>query len=293
MNIGAYLTGRSLPLLNNIGGIAGVYRTPLLFAEIRTIFTNTVQTAAYRGAGRPEATYALERTIDIAARELGLDPFELRMRNLIPPEAMPFRTALVFNYDCGDFAGNMDDGGGPHRPPRFRRPAAPPPKPAARCAASASPTRSRWRAGRSAGRARTCPASPSTPDGTLTLACGIMSTGQGLETAMTQLVAERLGIPTERIRYRQGDTDSLPFGRGSGGSSSLAVGGAAVSVALDRLIEEARKRAADALEASAADLVFGAGAFRVAGTDRAVSLRRSPAARRASSPPRRNFCRRT
>ena len=271
VNIGAYLTGRSLPLLNNIGGIAGVYRTPLLFAEIRTIFTNTVQTAAYRGAGRPEATYALERTIDIAARELGLDPFELRMRNLIPPEAMPFRTALVFNYDCGDFAGNMTMAADLIDRPGFAsRRAAAKARGTLRGLGFANPIEVAGgpfsRPGKDMSRITV------DPDGMLTLACGIMSTGQGLETAMTQLVAERLGIPPERIRYRQGDTDSLPFGRGSGGSSSLAVGGAAVSVALDRLIEEARRRAADALEASAGDLVFGAGAFRVAGTDRAVEL---------------------
>src|SRR5690606_6070698 len=107
LNIGAYLSGRSLAPINNIGGVAGVYRTPHISASVTGVFTNTVPTAAYRGAGRPEATYAIERLIDIAADELGLDPFELRWRNLITPDQMPFRTGLVFEYDCGDFPGNM------------------------------------------------------------------------------------------------------------------------------------------------------------------------------------------
>ena len=232
--------------------------------------TNTVQTSAYRGAGRPEATYALERTIDIAARELGLDPFDLRLRNLIPPEAMPFRTGLVFTYDFGEFAGNMemaaeliDRAGFPARREEAR-------------------TRGRLRglgysnpievAGGPFGRpGKDMSRITADPSG-LTLECGIMSAGQGLETAMTQLAGVRLGIDPSLIRYRQGDTDRLAFGRGSGGSSSLAVGGAAVALAVDGLIEKARALAAHALETSADDLEFAAGAFRVVGTDRVVTL---------------------
>src|SRR5262249_14142206 len=107
VGIGCYLSGRSMGLLNNIGGIAGVYRTPQIVAEVRGVFTNTTPTAPYRGAGRPEATYAAGRLIAVAARELGLSPFELRRRNLIPAEAMPFKTGFTFTYDCGDFAANM------------------------------------------------------------------------------------------------------------------------------------------------------------------------------------------
>jgi carbon-monoxide dehydrogenase large subunit len=271
LNVGAYLTGRSMPLLRNIGGIAGVYRTPHIHAEVRGILTNTAQTAAYRGAGRPEATYILERTVDIAARELGLDPFEVRMRNLIPPEKMPFRTGLVFTYDCGEFATNMGE--------------------AARLIDRAG-FPARREAARSRGKLRGLgfvnpievaggpygnPGKDMSrivvgPDGAIMLACGIMSSGQGLETAMTQLVAARLGIPPDRIRYAQGDTDTLPIGRGSGGSSSLSVGGAAVTLALDRLLEKAKARASEALEAASVDLEFSGGAFRVVGSDRSVTL---------------------
>ena len=107
VNVGCYLSGRSLFLLNNIGGIAGVYRIANIEASITGVFTNTMTNAPYRGAGRPEATYVIERLIDIAARDLGLDPFELRLRNLVPPSAMPYDTGFLFKYDCGEFEGNM------------------------------------------------------------------------------------------------------------------------------------------------------------------------------------------
>ena len=107
VNVGCYLSGRSLFLLNNIGGIAGVYRIANIEASITGMFTNTMTNAPYRGAGRPEATYVIERLIDIAARDLGLDPFELRLRNLVPPSAMPYDTGFLFKYDCGEFEGNM------------------------------------------------------------------------------------------------------------------------------------------------------------------------------------------
>src|SRR5215470_17761022 len=107
VNVGCYLSGRSLFILNNIGGIAGVYKIPKIEAAVTGVFTNTMTNAPYRGAGRPEATYVIERLIDIAARDLGLDPFELRLRNLVPPSAMPYDTGFVFKYDCGEFEGNM------------------------------------------------------------------------------------------------------------------------------------------------------------------------------------------
>ena len=120
VNVGCYLSGRSLFLLNNIGGIAGVYRIPNIEAGITGVFTNTMTNAPYRGAGRPEATYVIERLIDIAARDLGLDPFELRLRNLVPPSAMPYDTGFLFKYDCGEFEGNMTGGGQACRPGGFR-----------------------------------------------------------------------------------------------------------------------------------------------------------------------------
>ncbi len=106
-NVGAYLSGRSLAPVNNIGGIAGVYATAAIAAEIRGVFTNTVPLGPYRGAGRPEASYVIERAIDVAAGELGIDPLELRRRNLVPPSAMPYKTPFLFTYDCGDFPENM------------------------------------------------------------------------------------------------------------------------------------------------------------------------------------------
>ena len=271
VNMGAYLNGRSLPLINNIGGIAGVYRTPHITAEVRGIFSNTSQTSAYRGAGRPEATYVLERTIDVAARQLDCDPFELRMRNLIPPDAMPFKTGLVFTYDCGQFARNMEMASDLIDRPGFAR--------------RREEARGRGRlrglgianpievAGGPFGKpAKDMARLTVLADGDFLLECGAMSVGQGLETAMVQLAAARLGVPPERIRYAQGDTDLLPMGRDNGGSSSLAVGGSAVTRTVERLIETARDLAADALECAAGDLQFQAGAFRVAGTDHAITL---------------------
>ena len=107
VDVGCYLSGRSMALINNIGGIAGVYRIPDIEANVTGIFTNTMTNAPYRGAGRPEATYVIERLLDLAAHDLGIDPFELRLRNLVPPSAMPYDTGFVFKYDCGEFEGNM------------------------------------------------------------------------------------------------------------------------------------------------------------------------------------------
>ena len=271
LNIGAYLTRRAMPLLNNIGGIAGVYRTPLIAADIRAIFTNTAQTAAYRGAGRPEATYLLERTIDIAAREIGADPYELRRKNLIPPEAMPFKTGLVFRYDCGEFAANMELASELIDRPGF----------AARREAARARGRLRGLgianpievAGGPFGRpSKDFARIEMQSDGSVLIRSGVMSVGQGLETAMVRLLSERLGVAAERISFRQGDTDLLPQGRGSGGSSAMSVGGTVTGMAADKLIEKAREHAADALEASAADLEFVQGRFVVVGTDRAIGL---------------------
>ncbi len=270
-NVGAYLSGRSLAPVNNIGGIAGVYRTPHVAAEIRGVFTNTVPLGPYRGAGRPEATYAIERTIDVAARELGIEPFELRRRNLIPPEAMPFKTGFLFTYDCGDFGANMTaaarladlDGFDRRREEAARHGRL-------RGIGIANPIEVAggpyFRIGKDAARLTLA------SDGGITLDVGAMSTGQGLETALPQLVADRLGVPVERVRFRQGDTDHLAFGRGSGGSSALCVGGAAVSVATDSVIEKARLIAAEALEAAAGDIELAQGHFRIVGTDRSISL---------------------
>ncbi len=283
INVGGYLSGRSLSTINNIGGIAGVYRTPAIAAEAYGVLTNTAPTAPYRGAGRPEATFTIERLIDVAAREIGMDPFELRRRNLVPQAAMPFRTALTFTYDCGDFAGNMD-------------------------AAALLADREGFAARRAEAKARgklrgigICnpievaggpfgkPGKDTSSlrvsaDGTVTLLTGAMSTGQGIETAFAQLVAQRLGVPLDKVEFGQGDTDHLPQGRGSGGSSALCVGGTAVSLALDKTLEKGRLLAGELLEAAAADIVFAEGRFRVAGTDRSAGL--AEVARFAEDPAR-------
>ena len=226
VNVGCYLSGRSLFLLNNIGGIAGVYRIPSIEASITGVFTNTMTNAPYRGAGRPEATYVIERLIDIAARELGLDPFELRLRNLVPPSAMPYDTGFLFKYDCGEFEGNMlgaarlaDRAGFAARREESAR------RGMLRGLGMANPIE--VAAGPFTKPRRDFTKLKVHPDGTVTLYAGSMSTGQGIETTLTDLVARELGLPRDAIRYQAGDTDDLPDGRGNGGSGATAVGGAA------------------------------------------------------------------
>jgi carbon-monoxide dehydrogenase large subunit len=270
-NIGAYVTGRSGWPIGNIGGTAGVYVIPTMYAESCGILTNTVPTAAYRGAGRPEATYTIERMVDIAARELGLSPYELRRRNLIPPEAMPYKTALTFTYDCGEFEGNMQK---------------------AAAMAALESFEARRDEAKSRGKLRgiglcNCievaggpflrPAKDQAalrlaPDGTLVLRTGSMSVGQGLETAFCQLVADRFGVPLETVRYEAGDTDLLSGGKGNGGSGALCIGGSAVNLVVDKVIDKAKQAAAELLEAATVDVAFEAGRFTIAGTDRSVTL---------------------
>jgi carbon-monoxide dehydrogenase large subunit len=271
VNLGAYTSGRSGWPVGNIGGTAGVYTIPTIYAESCGIMTHTVPTAAYRGAGRPEATYTIERLIDVAARELGIDPYELRRRNLIPPEAMPYKTALTFTYDCGEFEGNMQT---------------------AADLAGLDGFSARREAAQQRGKLRgiglcNCievaggpflrPAKDMSTlrlaeDGTLTLRTGSVSVGQGLETAFCQIVADRFGVPMENVRYEQGNTDELPYGKGNGGSGALCIGGSAVSLAVDAVIEKAKRLAAELLEAAVVDVTFEAGRFSIAGTDRSVDL---------------------
>ncbi|HEU0203978.1 MAG TPA: xanthine dehydrogenase family protein molybdopterin-binding subunit [Burkholderiaceae bacterium] len=271
VNVGAYMSPRSITPIVNIGGIAGVYTTPLIAGEVMGIFTNTQSTAAYRGAGRPDATYAIERIIDVAAAEMGIDPAELRRRNLISPAAMPYQTPFVFKYDCGEFERNLD-------------------KALELCGyASFAERREEARQrGRLRGIGIACPIEvaggpfekPGTEwtslrahaDGSVTVASGTMSVGQGHDTALSSLVAQRLGLPLSKVSYVQGDTDLIENGRGNGGSSALILGGSAVAQGADELIEKAKEIAAAELEAHAADIEFANAEFRVVGTDRAISL---------------------
>lgn len=271
INIGSYLSGRSLFMINNIGGIAGVYRIPAIEANVTGVFTNTMTNAPYRGAGRPEATYVIERLLDLAAHDLGLDPFELRLRNLVPPSAMPYDTGFVFKYDCGEFEGNMLLAAKNGDRAGF----------AARKAVSLQRGKLR---GLGMANPIEVAAGPFTKirsdltkikvhgDGTATVYAGSMSTGQGIETTLSDLVARQLGLAREAIRYEAGDTDDLSDGRGNGGSGAMAVGGSAARMAGEKIIATGRALAAELLDAQPDDVGFADGRFPLTGTNRSVSL---------------------
>ncbi|MDM0022210.1 xanthine dehydrogenase family protein molybdopterin-binding subunit [Variovorax saccharolyticus] len=267
VNVGAYMFQRSTSPVNNIGGIAGVYTTPAIAAEAVGIFTNTQSTAAYRGAGRPDATYAIERIIDVAAVEMGIDPAELRRRNLIPTTAMPYRTAFRFEYDCGNFESNLDKAmelaGYLTFPERREASKA---RGKLRGIGIAMPIEMAGAVGRDRSRVH------AHPDGRVTLTTGTMSVGQGHETGFSRLVAKALGLPLEKVTYLQGDTDRLIDGRGNGGSSALIQGGSAVTKAVDDLIENGRVASATLFEAHYSDVEFSYGSYRVRGTDRSITL---------------------
>jgi carbon-monoxide dehydrogenase large subunit len=271
-NLGAYL-GFSTPHppAGNIGGFAGVYRTPAIHAEILGIHTHTQPTAPYRGAGRPEATYAIERIIDIAAAQMGIDRVELRRRNLIPASAMPFKTPLVFTYDCGEFEQNMDMAleaadwkGFPTRRAEAKK------RGLLRGIGIANPIEvagGPFRAPNEEAAALEFDQS-----GEATIRLGTHSHGQGHETAFRQLAVAFLGLDPERIRVVYGDTDAVAHGRGTFGSRSLMVGGAALRTAADKIISRGREIAAHVLEADKADIMFEAGSFTVAGTDKRLRI---------------------
>jgi carbon-monoxide dehydrogenase large subunit len=271
LDIGAYFTPRSAgPGTNNVGGVAGVYTTPAIHVETTGVYTNTTPTGPYRGAGRPEATYAIERVIDLAARELRIDPMELRRKNLIPTQAMPFKTGLVFTYDCGDFARIMDMALALSDHPGFERRRAEarrrgillglgianPIEVAGGPYTSVNPDTAEMRIN---------------PDGSVSLFAGSTSMGQGNETAFAQIVSDRLGLPPERIQVFWGDSDALGAGRGNGGSGAVSVGGSAVLRATEKVVERGRRVAAHLLEAAPDDVALRDGRFVVAGTDRGVA----------------------
>jgi carbon-monoxide dehydrogenase large subunit len=252
-NLGAYLSNFAPEIPTASGGVmyGGVYAIPAVHVAVKGVFTNTVPVDAYRGAGRPEAAYAMERLIDFAARRLGVAPEELRRRNFIKPEQMPYTTPLGLPFDSGDFARNLDDALAAADAAGF----------------AARRAESRTRGGyRGLGHAVYIEQSGFPPDefaearfdpaGTLTLLMGTQSSGQGHQTAYAQLAAEKLGLPLEKIRVLQGDTAAIGFGRGTGGSRSLPVGGAALAYAADKLIAKGKKIAAHMLEAAEADIAF-------------------------------------
>lgn len=281
-NLGAYLAFNTPhSSTNNLGGLAGPYRTPHIYAEVVGVFTNTQPNAPYRGAGRPEATYAIERVIDVAAAELGVDRVDLRKRNLIASDALPFKTGLVFTYDSGDFNRNMElalqaadwDGFGSRRTEAASRGILRGIGVANAIEIAGGPFKS---PNEEAADARF------DANGDLTILVGTHNHGQGHETAFRQIAVSLLGVDPARVRIASGDTDMIAHGRGTFGSRSIMVGGAAIAGAAEKIVARARQIAAELLEASEADVEFAAGSFSVAGTDRAVRI--EEVARRSHMP---------
>ena len=277
-NLGAYLSAFGpLPAFGNISGVAGVYRTPAIDVRVWAVFTNTTPIAPYRGAGRPEATMAIELAIDRAARELGIDRIELRRRNLVPPDAMPYQTPLAYRYDSGEFARSMDMAAKLANLAGFTE----------RRASSEAAGRLRGLGfinaiEQSAGMFDEGAEIALDSHGFATVTIGTHSHGQGHETVFRQLLADRLGLEFEQVRYVQGDTDIVRYGHGTGGSRVSGLGGAAVSLAAEGIIEKGRKIVAVKLETAVDDIEFEQGAFRIVGTDRTMSL--TDVARIANSP---------
>ncbi len=280
VNLGAYLSTFGTVTPTYLHGIlyAGPYKTPAIYVEVRAVFTNTVPVDAVRGAGRPEATYVLERLADLAARELDVDRAAIRRKNFI--DKFPYQTPVALQYDTGNYFATLD----------------------------AALDRSRWASfeerraeARKRGKLRgiglstyleACGIAPSAvvgslgaraglyesanvrvhPTGSVSVFTGTHSHGQGHETTFAQIVADRLGIPIDKVEVVHGDTSKIPFGMGTYGSRSLAVGGSAIAKALDKIVAKGRKIAAHLLEAGEDDVEFKDGKFVVAGTDRAKTI---------------------
>ena len=268
-NLGAYLTGFGplIPALNVMKHIVGTYRTPLIEVRTKCVLTNTVPITAYRGAGRPEGNYYLERLVDTAAREMNIDPVELRRRNHIAPAQLPYTAPSGSVYDSGDFAALLDEALQKADYAGF----------AARERASAA--LGKWR-GIGIGQFLEVTAPGSNElgeiqfceDGTVLLSTGTHDHGQGHGTTFAQVVADRLGIPNSKIRLMQTDSDALSSGSGTGGSKSIMASGNAFAEASAMVIEKARAAAADLFEASIGDIEVTDGVARVAGTDRDIPL---------------------
>jgi carbon-monoxide dehydrogenase large subunit len=267
-NLGAYLS-MFAPYIPWLGAsmATGTYAIGELHARVRGVYTNTVPVDAYRGAGRPEAAYVLERLVDVCAREMGLDPADIRARNFIRSAQMPFHTLTDRDYDVGDFEGAMraclekaDRAGFSARADASKRSGK------ARGFGFASYIEcTAWGEGEEG-------AVTLNKDGTLTVAIGTQSTGQGHETAYAQVVSQQFDVPLERIRVIQGDTKTIPTGNGTGGSRSIPIGAVMVDRASTKLAATVKELAADKLEAAVADLEIADGKVRIAGTDRAIDL---------------------
>jgi aerobic carbon-monoxide dehydrogenase large subunit len=266
-NLGATYGAPGPPTRNAVRNTLGVYKTPLIEVSTQCVFTNTTPIGAYRGAGRPEANYYMERLVDTAAVEMGIDRVELRRRNHIPPEAMPYKAPNGTTYDSGDFTNLLDQALALADWDGF----------AARKAGSQALGRLRGRGisdyleltgppGREMGGIRF------EPDGTVTIITGTLDYGQGHASPFAQVLSTRLGIPFEQIKLLQGDSDELIAGGGTGGSKSMMTSGTAIVAASDKVIENGKQIAAHVLEAAVADIEFRRGRFVIAGTDRAIGI---------------------
>jgi aerobic carbon-monoxide dehydrogenase large subunit len=281
-NVGAYLSNFSTVTPTFLHGtlMAGPYKVPNVYVNVKTVFTNTAPVDAYRGAGRPEATYSLERVIDMMCRELGLDPFEVRRKNFITKDMFPYTTPVALAYDTGDYHATLDKCMELADVAGFAK----------RRAASAAKGRLRgmglstW--------IEACGIAPSNlvgilgarvglydaatvrvnATGNISVMVGAHSHGQGHETVFAQIVSSKLGVPESSVEIVHGDTSKIPFGMGSYGSRSLAVCGVAIDKALDKVILKGRKIAAHMLESTEAEIVFADGMFTVQGSNKAKSF---------------------
>ena len=264
-NLGAYLSNFA-PFVATSAGVpmlVGCYDVPTAYVEVQGVFTNTAPVDAYRGAGRPEAIYAIERLLDVAAFDLGISPDEIRRRNFIREDQMPFATPLGSNYDSGNFQKNLEDALKLSNWSEFesRRTAA---KSRGKLLGIGLASYIERCAGGSPEQARLEVAN----DGHITLYIGTLSNGQGHETAFRQILCERLGVAFEEVSIVQGDSDLIETGGGTMGSRSVPVGGAAIGSASEKIIEKAKLIAAELLETAVSDIEFDNGAFRIIGTDR-------------------------
>ncbi len=281
-NMGAYLStfAPCVPTYLYATLLAGVYKTPLIYCEVKAVFTNTVPVDAYRGAGRPEATFLLERLVDACAYDTKTDRVAIRRKNFIPADAFPYQTPVALQYDSGNYQATLD---------------------ACLKAADHAGFEARRAAAAAKGKLRgmgvstyleACGIAPSAvvgslgaraglyevanirvhPTGSVTVYTGTHSHGQGHETTLAQLVCSQLGVPLDQVDIVHGDTAKIPFGMGTYGSRSLAVGGSAMVKAMDKIIVKGKKIAAHLMEASVDDIEFKDGTFSVAGTDKTKTL---------------------
>ena len=268
-NLGAYLSNATTipPTVNTMKNMIGVYATPLIEASARCVFTNTTPVGPYRGAGRPEGNLYMERLVDAAAAEMGIDRVELRRRNHIQPSQMPYHAPSGMTYDSGDFPAILDRALAAADWDGFP----------ARRAASRRAGKLR---GRGIGQYLEVTAPPQQEmggirfeaDGTVTIVTGTLDYGQGHASPFAQVLCDRLGVPFDKVRLVQGDSDQLIAGGGTGGSKSMMASGAAIVEASAICIEQGRQAAAHVLEAAAEDIEFGRGRFTIAGTDRGIGI---------------------